>query len=141
METLASILETIMLLCFGCSWPLSLRRNIKAKTAKSMSLGFIILIISGYVAGIIAKFVTVFALHKAVAWYVFVVYFFNLIVVSANLVVYFFNRNYDRQAGREALAASVIYKVQSARQSASRIVFFILFCAGAAVGAAGRGFQ
>ena len=30
METLASILETIMLLCFGCSWPLSLRRNIKA---------------------------------------------------------------------------------------------------------------
>ena len=65
-----------------------------------MSLGFIILIISGYVAGIIAKFVTVFALHKAVAWYVFVVYFFNLIVVSANLVVYFINRNYDRQAGR-----------------------------------------
>ena len=102
METLASILETIMLLCFGCSWPLSLRRNIKARTAKSMSLGFIILIISGYVAGIIAKFVTVFALHKAVAWYVFVVYFFNLIVVSANLVVYFINRNYDRQAEKEA---------------------------------------
>ena len=96
METLASILETIMLLCFGCSWPLSLRRNIKAKTAKSMSLGFIILIISGYVAGIIAKFIKM----DVTPWYVFVVYFFNLIVVSANLVVYFINRNYDRQAGR-----------------------------------------
>ena len=94
METLASILETIMLLCFGCSWPLSLRRNIKAKTAKSMSLGFIILIISGYVAGIIAKFIKM----DVTPWYVFVVYFFNLIVVSANLVVYFINRNYDRQA-------------------------------------------
>ena len=96
METFASILETIMLLCFGCSWPLSLRRNIKAKTAKSMSLGFIILIISGYVAGIIAKFIKM----DVTPWYVFVVYFFNLIVVSANLVVYFINRNYDRQAGR-----------------------------------------
>ncbi len=94
METLASILETIMLLCFGCSWPLSLRRNIKARTAKSMSLGFIILIITGYVAGIIAKFIKM----DVTPWYVFVVYFFNLIVVSANLVVYFINRNYDRQA-------------------------------------------
>ena len=94
METLASILETIMLLCFGCSWPLSLRRNIKARTARSMSLGFIILIITGYVAGIIAKFIKM----DVTPWYVFVVYFFNLIVVSANLVVYFINRNYDRQA-------------------------------------------
>lgn len=94
METFASILETIMLLCFGCSWPLSLIRNIKARTAKSMSLGFIILIITGYVAGIIAKFIKM----DVTPWYVFVVYFFNLIVVSANLVVYFINRNYDRQA-------------------------------------------
>lgn len=94
METFASILETIMLLCFGCSWPLSLMRNIKARTARSMSLGFIILIITGYVAGIIAKFIKM----DVTPWYVFVVYFFNLIVVSANLVVYFINRNYDRQA-------------------------------------------
>ena len=94
METFASILETIMLLCFGCSWPLSLIRNIKARTARSMSLGFIILIITGYVAGIIAKFIKM----DVTPWYVFVVYFFNLIVVSANLVVYFINRNYDRQA-------------------------------------------
>ena len=94
METFASILETIMLLCFGCSWPLSLIRNIKARTARSMSLGFIILIITGYVAGIIAKFIKM----DVTPWYVFVVYFFNLIVVSANLVVYFINRNYDRQS-------------------------------------------
>ena len=94
METFASILETIKLLCFGCSWPLSLIRNIKARTARSMSLGFIILIITGYVAGIIAKFIKM----DVTPWYVFVVYFFNLIVVSANLVVYFINRNYDRQA-------------------------------------------
>ena len=94
METFASILETIMLLCFGCSWPLSLIRNIKARTARSMSLGFIILIITGYVAGIIAKFIKL----DVTPWYVFVVYFVNLIVVSANLVVYFIHRNYDRQA-------------------------------------------
>ena len=52
---MGSILETVMLVCFGFSWPISVWRNIKAKTAKSMSLGFILLIIAGYVAGIGAK--------------------------------------------------------------------------------------
>ena len=52
---MAEILETIMLICFGVSWPMSVYKNIKAKTAKAMSLGFILLITMGYVAGIAAK--------------------------------------------------------------------------------------
>ena len=99
METLASILETIMLLCFGCSWPLSLRRNIKARTAKSMSLGFILLIIFGYAAGITAKAITV-ANGGIVHWYVWTVYIFNICVVSLNIPVYFRNRKLDEKAGK-----------------------------------------
>lgn len=84
-----------MLLCFGFSWPMSLIRNIKAKTAKNMSLGFILLIIAGYFAGISAKLYT----HNYS--YVLIVYAFNLVVVGANLVVYFVNSTYDRQREKQ----------------------------------------
>ena len=86
------ILETVMLVCFGFSWPMSVVKNIRAKTARSMSLWFILLIIAGYIAGIAAKFVS------GNTGYVLVAYFLNLAVVSVNLAVYFVNRGYDKKA-------------------------------------------
>jgi len=88
---MAEILESMMLICFGLSWPMSLYKNIKARSAKTMSLNFILLIIAGYVAGIAAKI----CMHRIN--YVLVVYIINLIIVSANLIVYFINRNYDKK--------------------------------------------
>ncbi len=88
---LPEILETIMLICFGFSWPISVVKNIKARTAKSMSLPFILLILLGYVAGIASKFIA------GNYSYVLVVYFLNIASVGANLVVYFINFNYDRK--------------------------------------------
>ena len=79
-----------MLICFGLSWPISLYKNIKAKTAKSMSLQFTLLIITGYISGIIAKIV------NESFNYVLLIYFLNLLIVSANIVVYFINLNYDK---------------------------------------------
>jgi len=84
------ILETAMLVCFGFSWPMSLVKNIKAKTAKSMSLKFIILIMLGYIAGIAAKIIS------GQINYVLIVYIINLAVVSMNLGVYFINRKHDK---------------------------------------------
>ena len=89
---MADILETAMLVCFGCSWPLSVYKNIKARSAKAMSLQFILLIISGYIAGITAKVL------RGNFSYVLVMYIINLVIVSVNVVVYFINRRYDRQA-------------------------------------------
>ena len=86
---MSEVLESIMLICFGLSWPVSVVKNIKAHTAKSMSLPFILLIITGYIAGISSKIIN----HNFS--YVLVIYFFNLFVVSMNVVVYFINRNYD----------------------------------------------
>ena len=91
---MAEILETIMLICFGFSWPMNLIKNYKAGTAKNMSLPFIILIITGYVAGIAAKLIA----HRIN--YVLAVYILNLIMVSGNLVVYFINKKKDEQAGK-----------------------------------------
>ncbi len=91
---MVEIFEVIMLLCFGFSWPISLYNHVKAKTAKTMNLKFIILIIVGYIAGIISKIISgryIEPMHI----FVLIVYLINLVVVSLNLVVYFVNRNKD----------------------------------------------
>ena len=92
---MVEILESVMLICFGLSWPMSVVKNIKAHTAKSMSLPFILLIITGYIAGIMAK---VWAGNYS---YVLVIYILNLIFVTTNLVIYFINRRIDRRSGSE----------------------------------------
>lgn len=89
------ILEAIMLICFGFSWPMSVMKNIKARTAKSMSLPFILLILFGYIAGISSKFIA------GNYSYVLIVYFINIASVAANLVVYFINMNHDKKAEKE----------------------------------------
>ena len=51
---MGGILETAMLICFGCSWPINLVKNYKCRSAKGMSLPFILLLMVGYIAGIMA---------------------------------------------------------------------------------------
>lgn len=83
-------LEAIMLICFGLSWPISLVKNVKAKSAKNMSFRFILLIIIGYIAGIFSKIIS------QSFNYVLIIYLINLLIVSGNLVIYFINKKYDR---------------------------------------------
>lgn len=85
------LLETVMLVCFGVSWPINAVKAYRAGTAKSTSLLFLCLIFVGYIAGIGAKLVS------STINYVLIVYILNFCTVSANLVVYFINRNKDRQ--------------------------------------------
>lgn len=89
---MSQILEIVMLICFGLSWPMSVVKNIRAKTARTMSLPFTLLIIGGYIAGITAKI-----LSNQIN-FVLVAYLLNLAIVSLNVVVYFINRRYDKIA-------------------------------------------
>ena len=82
---MSSIFETIMLVCFGLSWPINVIKAYKARTAKATSLPFILLIFTGYIAGISSKVVS------GQMNYVFVVYLINLAIVLLNIVVYFRN--------------------------------------------------
>ena len=91
---MAPILETIMLVCFGFSWPMNLIKAYKARTAKSTSLPFVLLIIAGYIAGISAKII------MGNINYVLVAYLLNLAIVSLNLVVYFRNVALDKQVNK-----------------------------------------
>lgn len=88
---MGSVFESIMLICFGLSWPLNVIKAYKARTARGTSLPFIMLIIIGYVAGITAKLVT------GQTNYVLVVYLLNLAIVSMNVVVYFRNISLDKK--------------------------------------------
>ena len=87
---MSAIFETVMLVCFGLSWPLNVVKAYRARTAKGMSLPFILLIISGYIAGITAKLIS------GQTNYVLIVYFLNLAIVSMNILVYFRNASLDR---------------------------------------------
>ncbi|MGN0802906.1 MAG: PQ-loop domain-containing transporter [Candidatus Faecivicinus sp.] len=92
------LLEAGMLVCFGFSWPINLYKNYKVRSAKGMSLPFILLIVIGYLFGIGAKIIGHVS-GAAPLNYVFAVYIFNLVMVSGNIVVYFINKGYDRKNG------------------------------------------
>ena len=88
---MGSILETVMLVCFGFSWPLNVMKAYKAKTAKGTSLPFIMLIIIGYIAGISAKLISGQVNYELIA------YILNLAIVSLNVIVYFRNVSLDKK--------------------------------------------
>ena len=88
---MGSILETVMLVCFGFSWPLNVIKAYRAKTAKGTSLPFILLIITGYIAGISAKLIS------GQINYVLIAYILNLAIVSLHVIVYFRNVSLDKK--------------------------------------------
>ena len=90
-QNITVMFMSVMLVCFGLSWPISVVKNIKSKTAKNMSLRFILLIVVGYIAGISAKIIL------GSFNYVLVVYVLNLAIVSINIPVYFINKKYDKK--------------------------------------------
>lgn len=86
------LFETVMLICFGLSWPINVVKAYKARTAKSTSLPFLLLIITGYLGGIAAKVV------NGQINYVLIVYLINLSIVLLNLAVYIRNVSLDNRA-------------------------------------------
>ena len=94
-EIIATICETIMVICFGISWPLSIYKSATSKSTKGKSPYFTMAIITGYVAIIIGKIV----LGEFTYWLdilKFVLYIVNLVMVSADLALYFRNRRLEK---------------------------------------------
>lgn len=104
---MAEILEAIMLVCFGLSWPMNAWKSYKARTAAGTSWQFIGLITLGYCAGVAAKFAS-----GTVNW-VLAVYFINLACVGVNWAVYFRNRYFDKTTAMQR-AAHRVHKMHTA---------------------------
>ena len=99
---MAEILEIIMIVSFGASWPMNVMKSYKARTTKGKSLPFLCLILFGYVAGIASKLVNeAYMAAFAQKWYVLFFYVLNFIMVSADLVLYIRNYKLDKAAEKE----------------------------------------
>lgn len=74
-----SIFEAVMMVCFGVSWPLSIWKTYKVKNPAGKSTAFLVLIILGYICGIISKIVT-----GNINW-VIALYALNALMVGTDL--------------------------------------------------------
>lgn len=103
--TLASILEMIMLICFGVSWPINIAKAWKARSTKGISVLFYCLIILGYLVGIAAKLALITAhapapWYETVHWYVLFFYVLNTLMVAAGVAIYFRNCRLEKKGGK-----------------------------------------
>ncbi|MDR3230096.1 MAG: hypothetical protein LBT65_01535 [Synergistaceae bacterium] len=87
---IAKILETVMLVCFGIAWPLSIAKSWRSRTARGKSLFFLINVLVGYVAGF-AKVV----LTDGWTGFLLIPYGLNFCMVAADIILYFRNRRLD----------------------------------------------
>ncbi|WP_425805233.1 hypothetical protein ACHOLT_01195 [Desulfitobacterium sp. Sab5] len=80
-----SIFEIIMLICFGAAWPFSIYKSYKSFSIEGKSLLFLIVILVGYIAGILNK---IYYHYDGVIY----LYLLNLVMVIADLILYFRNK-------------------------------------------------
>ena len=85
------IFETLMIVCFGMSWPAALYKSYKSKTTRGKSIIFLFCVWVGYVFGIISK------LTSGNVTYVLVFYCINLTMVAADIVLYFINLKREKE--------------------------------------------
>lgn len=80
-----SIFEIGMLVCFGFAWPTAIYKSLKSKSIEGKSLLFIYVVITGYIFGIVHKFM--YSLD-----FVVILYIINLLMVFTDLLLYYRNK-------------------------------------------------
>jgi hypothetical protein len=76
-----SVFEAAMIFCFGVSWPFSIYKSYQTKSVKGKSLVFLLLVFTGYLAGIFHKIYYNFDL-------VIILYIINAIMVLIDVCLY-----------------------------------------------------
>lgn len=76
-----SIFEILMLICFGAAWPLSIYKSYTSRSTAGKSASFLIVILIGYIAGILHK---LFYHYDAVVY----LYLLNFLMVLTDLLIY-----------------------------------------------------
>ena len=102
MELFSELLEAVMILCFGISWPISIRKSLVSRTAKGKSVFFELFILLGYIIGITRKFVQ-FGISAEQSWLFYLgwaFYILNFTCVAIDVALYFRNTKLDK--AREA---------------------------------------
>lgn len=89
---MVTFFESLMLVCFGVSWPISVYKSLTSGSTKGKSVVFTIAIIIGYFAGIAGKLV-----GKNIN-YVLILYLINLVFVLIDFALYFVNRRREKNS-------------------------------------------
>ena len=89
---MSQILEILMIVMFGCSWPNNIITSLRNKSTKGKSLAFLVLIDIGYICGIMAKL-----LADTFVWYVMFFYVLNFVMVTWDLCLYFHYRRREKR--------------------------------------------
>ena len=95
-----NLFESIMLVCFGSAWPISIYRSFVSKKTAGKSLLFLIVLQTGYIAGILFK-VTEFIensktnanLPMSINLYLYIL---NLIMITIDVFLYLRNRKIEK---------------------------------------------
>ncbi len=97
---ITELMEAITILCFGLSWPISIRKSYISKTAKGKSLFFEVFLLVGYAFGITRKIIQIYFLSVTGAIFYLSLFFYilNFIEISIDVALYFRNCRYDRTA-------------------------------------------
>ena len=104
-STLPTLLEAVMIGCFGIAWPIANLRMLRSGRAEGKGVLFTMIIFCGYLAGVVAKLLPMSAGHALQP--VFWLYAINTASVGANLVLQW-------QLGRRATAATAARVVAQA---------------------------
>ncbi|MDR3280045.1 MAG: hypothetical protein LBT23_06000 [Synergistaceae bacterium] len=89
-------LETIMLVCFGAAWPASILKSWRSRTTKGKSLFFLLVVLSGYAAGIAKVLLT-----EGPTGFLLIPYGFNALMVSTDTAIYFKNASLDKASEKD----------------------------------------
>lgn len=104
-EMLANLFEAFTIFCFGLSWPISIMKSYKSRTAKGKSLFFEVFLLIGYAFGITRKGIQL-ASPATTVDFLFILsavfYVLNFIEISIDVALYFRNTKLDKE--REAAA-------------------------------------
>lgn len=87
---LAELLEAVMIVSFGISWPISIIRSYRSRSTKGKSVLFSFFILFGYLCGIASKLM----LHKYNLAFYF--YILNIIMVTIDICLYFRNHRLEK---------------------------------------------
>ncbi len=93
------LLEVLMIVCFGISWPVSIYKSYTSRTAKGKSLTFEIFIWFGYVFGIARKILQI-NMGEVQGWIFYlalVFYILNITEITIDMMLYFRNERLDRK--------------------------------------------
>lgn len=79
-----SIFEIVMLVCFGAAWPFSIYRSYTSRSNAGKSIGFLIVVLIGYIAGTFHK---IFYNYDSVIF----LYALNGALVLTDILLYYRN--------------------------------------------------